>query len=34
MQLDYFDPVLKFAAEKSLLPMSLEAIAAEVPLES
>jgi hypothetical protein len=34
MQLDYFDPVLKFATEKSLRPMSLETIAAEVPLES
>jgi len=27
----YFDPVLRFAAEKSLRPMSLEEIAAEVP---
>ena len=29
----YFDPVLKFAAEKSLRPMSLEEIAAEAPLD-
>jgi hypothetical protein len=27
----YFNPVLKFAAEKSLRPMSLENIAAEMP---
>jgi hypothetical protein len=27
----YFDPILEFAAEKSLRPMSLEEIAAEVP---
>jgi hypothetical protein len=30
-QVSYFDPVLTFAAEKSLRPMSLEQIAAEVP---
>jgi hypothetical protein len=30
-EISYFDPVLKFAAEKSLRPMSLEEIAAEVP---
>jgi hypothetical protein len=29
----YFDPILRFAAEKSLRPMSLEEIAAEVPAE-
>jgi hypothetical protein len=29
----YFDPILRFAAEKSLRPMSLEAIAAEVPTD-
>ena len=29
--ISYFDSVLKFAAEKSLRPMSLEEIAAEVP---
>jgi hypothetical protein len=31
--LSHFDPVLKFAAEKSLRPMPLEQIAAEVPVE-
>jgi len=29
--MSYFDSVLRFAAEKSLRPMSLEDIAAEVP---
>ena len=28
----YFDPILEFAEEKSLRPMSLEEIAAEVPV--
>ena len=30
----YFDPILEFAAEKSLRPMSLEEIAAEVPADA
>ncbi len=32
-EISYFDSVLKFAAEKSLRPMSLEEIAAETPLD-
>ncbi len=33
LEISYFDRVLKFAAEKSLRPMSLEEIAAEAPLD-
>jgi hypothetical protein len=33
LDITYFDPVLKFAAEKSLRPLSLEEIAAEAPLD-
>ena len=33
LQMSYFDPVLKFAAEKSLRPQSLEEMAAEAPLD-
>ena len=31
--MSYFDPILRFAAEKSLRPLSLEKIAAEVPAD-